>query len=616
MHIIRGAPMKVAVTHINEALVTEALPQIATEPDKLSWLSDNLDARSLLWLSGYAAGLAAALEPRSGSLNNETLTSAAPALSILYGSQTGNAKRAAEKLHEQALQAGIAARLVRLDNYTPKDLTSEQAAWFVVSTQGDGDPSDDARRFIEVLRSKRAPQLPKLRYAVLGLGDASYPKFCEVGRLIDERLAELGARRWFARGEADVDIVSVLDPWAKQAIELARSELTTSPSIASVTPIRTRSNASSWHRDQPFAAEVLANQRITARQSNKDVRHIELSLADSGIHYEPGDALGVWPENSAQSVQAVLAASGLNADSSVRIGDQTLSIAEYLQREREIGKLTRPFLLKLAERSGNSDLQALLAPEQRGALSSFLSTHRVLDVLGRYPADWDAESLVTALSPLTPRLYSIASSRKHVDDEVHLTVARIDWQAHGNAHSGVASDWLSTRSADQDRVRAYVEPNTRFRLPTRTDTDIIMIGPGTGVAPFRAFVQERAAVGAKGRHWLFFGNQHFSSQFLYQVEWQEALKRGQLQRLDLAFSRDQVEKIYVQQRLREQARELYAWLQNGAHVYVCGDAIAMAADVHRALLDVIELQRGGGREDAEHYLAELDAAHRYQRDVY
>ncbi len=597
--------------------IADVLPQIAAHRDKLAWLSDGLDARSLLWISGYAAGLAAALQGGdAGAATIEPSAPASPALSILYGSQTGNAKRAAEKLHDQALQSGIAARLVRLDAYTPKDLAAERAVWFVVSTQGEGDPSDDARRFIEVLRSKRAPQLPELRYAVLGLGDSSYPKFCEIGRLIDERLAELGAQRWFARGEADVDIVSVLEPWSKQAIDLARNELATASTSANITTIRSRSAASTWHRDQPYAAEVLANQRITGRDSSKDVRHVELSLAESGITYEPGDALGVWPENSAQSVQSILSATGLNADASVQIGEQTRPLIEWLQREREIGKLSRPFLLKLAERSGSSELQQLLAPEQRAGLSNYLSTHRVLDVLSVHRADWDAQSLVSALGPLAPRLYSIASSRKQVDEEVHLTVANIDWQAHGNTHHGVASDWLATRIAEQDKVRVYVEPNTRFRLPANSDTDIIMIGPGTGVAPFRAFVQERAAIAAKGRHWLFFGNQHFSSQFLYQVEWQEAMKRGQLQRLDLAFSRDQAEKIYVQQRLRERGSELYAWLQNGAQVYVCGDATQMAGDVHQALLDVIAAERGVDREAAETYLADLDAAHRYLRDVY
>ncbi|MDZ4812225.1 MAG: assimilatory sulfite reductase (NADPH) flavoprotein subunit [Pseudomonadota bacterium] len=594
--------------------IAEALPEIVALRDKLSWLSDGLDVRSLLWISGYAAGLAAAQQ--QGNVAAVAAEPAAAALSILYGSQTGNAKRAAEKLHDQALQAGIAARLLRLDDYTPKQLAAERSVWLVVSTQGDGDPSDDARRFVDVLRSKRAPRLPQLRYAVLGLGDASYPKFCEIGRIIDERLTELGATRWFARGEADVDIVSVLEPWSRQALEIARDELATPNAVASVTPIRARSNANSWHRDQPFAAEVLANQRITARDSAKDVRHIELSLAESGISYEPGDALGVWPENSAQSVQAVLSASRLQPEAAVTVGEHTRPLGEWLQREREIGKLSRPFLQKLAERSGSAELQHLLAAEQRAGLSSFLSTHRILDVLRAHPTGWDATSLVTALGPLAPRLYSIASSRKQVDDEVHLTVATIAWEAHGSTHHGVASDWLSTRTAEQDKVRVYIEPNTRFRLPANPETDLIMIGPGTGVAPFRAFVQERAAIGATGRHWLFFGNQHFSSQFLYQVEWQEALKRGQLQRLDLAFSRDQAEKIYVQDRLRQQARALYAWLQNGAHVYVCGDATNMAGDVHRALVDVIEHERGGGREDAEAYLAELDSAHRYLRDVY
>ena len=610
MCTIQNIPMKATSIHP----IAEALPEIVALRDKLSWLSEGLDVRSLLWISGYAAGLAAAQQ--QGNVAAVAAEPAAAALSILYGSQTGNAKRTAEKLHDQALLAGIAARLLRLDDYTPKQLAAERSVWLVVSTQGDGDPSDDARRFVDVLRSKRAPRLPQLRYAVLGLGDASYPKFCEIGRIVDERLAELGATRWLARGEADVDIVSVLEPWSRQALEIARDELATPNAVASVTPIRARSNANSWHRDQPFAAEVLANQRITARNSAKDVRHIELSLAESGISYEPGDALGVWPENSARSVQAVLSASRLQPEAAVTVGEHTRPLSEWLQGEREIGKLSRPFLQKLAARSSSAELQHLLAAEQRAGLSRFLSTHRILDVLRAHPTDWDATSLVTALGPIAPRLYSIASSRRHVGDEVHLTVATIGWEAHGSTHRGVASDWLSTRTSEQDKVRVYIEPNTRFRLPANPETDLIMIGPGTGVAPFRAFVQERAAISATGRHWLFFGNQHFSSQFLYQVEWQEALKRGQLQRLDLAFSRDQAEKIYVQDRLRQQARALYAWLQNGAQVYVCGDAANMAGDVHRALIDVIEQERAGGREDAEAYLAELDSAHRYLRDVY
>ncbi len=604
--------MKPAVTSL-----ADALPQIAGLRDKLAWLGEGLDARSLLWISGYAAGLAAARpagELDAALIANET--SASPALSILYGSQTGNAKRAAEKLHDQALAAGIAARLLRLDQYAAKDLQKERAVWLVLSTQGDGDPSDDARRFIEVLNSKRAPQLPELRYAVLGLGDSSYPKFCEVARQVDERLAELGGERWLARGEADVDIVSVSEPWAEQALKLAREALASAPGAGRVTPLRARSVAGSWHRDQPFAAEVIANQRITGRDSSKDIRHIELSLADSGLSYEPGDSLGVWPENSDAAVAAVIAATGLDASTSVQIGERSRSLGEWLRHEREIGKLSRPFLLRLAERSGNGELQQLLAADQRATLAQYLSAHRVLDVLAAHRADWDAASLVGALGPLAPRLYSIASSRKQVDEEVHRTVANIGWDAHGHAHRGVASDWLSSRVADQDKARVYVEPNAHFRLPADPATDLIMIGPGTGVAPFRAFVQERSAIGASGRNWLLFGNPHFASDFLYQVEWQEALRRGQLQRLDLAFSRDQAEKIYVQHRLRAAGRELYAWLQQGARLYVCGDASQMAGDVHQALLDVIEGERGRGRADAETYLAELDAGQRYLRDVY
>lgn len=602
--------MKVA----NALTLADTLPQIANRSEQLSWLRDGLDAKSLLWISGYAAGLAAAQENTPPIAVEAPIQT--PILSIFYGSQTGNARRAAEKLLEQVQFAGISARLIRLDQITPKDLLTERAVWFVVSTQGEGDPSDDARRFVEVLISKRAPPLPDLRYAVFGLGDSSYPKFCEIARLFDERLAELGATRWFARGESDVDVDASLLPWSELAVKRVRAEWAVPQSAANVTPLRARSMAPVYHRDTPFSAEVLANQRITARDSIKDIRHIELSLEHSGLNYEPGDSLGVWPENRLSTVEAVLTASALDGDASVAMKGESRSLSDWLRHERDLGKLSRSMLVALAERSVDPQWKQLLQPEQRPALSAFLQAHRVLDVLSQHRVPWDAESLLRALNPLTPRLYSIASSRKQVDDEVHLTVAHAYWQNKGIEHHGVASHWLATCSSDEARARVYVEPNQHFRLPANADTDIIMIGPGTGVAPFRAFTQERAAIGAKGRNWLFFGNPHFASDFLYQTEWQQALKRGQLARMDLAFSRDQAEKIYVQHRLREQSRELYAWLQSGAHLYVCGDATHMAGDVHQALLDAIAKERQRGAEDALTYLSELDSEHRYLRDVY
>jgi sulfite reductase (NADPH) flavoprotein alpha-component len=352
-----------------------------------------------------------------------------------------------------------------------------------------------------------------LSYAVLGLGDSSYPLFCAIGRQLDARLAELGARRLFAAGEADIDIETVAAPWRSQALAAARESIKVTPSLASVTPLRPSVIASAWSRERPFAAEVFANQRITARDSAKDVRHIELSLAGSGLSYAAGDALGVWHRNPPALVAAVLESLGLNGDVAVAQRGETLPLREWLSARRELTRLSRPVLAAQAERSGVEELAHVLAPEQSKAFAAPLDEHQLIDVLRRWPARWDPESLVAALRPLTPRLYSIASSPAAVGEEAHLTVDVLGYDAFGQRHVGAASSHLAAL-ADGDTAAVFIEPNERFRVPADGSRDLIMIGPGTGVAPFRAFLQERVAAGATGRHWLFFGNPHFRSDFL------------------------------------------------------------------------------------------------------
>ena len=346
----------------------------------------------------------------------------------------------------------------------------------------------------------------------------------------------------------------------------------------------------------------------------KDVRHIELSLEGSGLAYEPGDALGIRHRNPEPLVASVLEAARLDGNAAVTIEGETLPLHEWLATRRELTRLSRPFLAAHAERSGSASLRQLLDPTQPAGLAALLADHQLVDVLRRWPADWDHQALVAALRPQAQRLYSIASSRKRVGEEAHLTVDALRYHAHGHDHLGAASAFLAALE-EGAQVPVYVEPNERFRVPADASRDIIMIGPGTGVAPFRGFVQERAETGASGRNWLFFGAQHFNTGFLYQAEWQEALQRKELHRLDLAFSRDQPAKVYVQDRLRERGAELYAWLQDGAHLYVCG-AIAMGKDVHAALLDVVAAHNGGDREAAAEYLTTLQAEGRYARDVY
>jgi len=581
----------------------------------LARLVDGLDQATLHWLSGYAAGLAthgAAVQREPAALAAVESTTQQQ-LTIVYGSQTGNAKRHAETLARDAENAGLAVRLLRADAYPQRELKSERLLYIVISTQGDGDPPDDARGLVEFLTSKRAPRLEELKFAVLGLGDSSYAKFCAVGAQLDARLAELGATRLFARGDADVDVERVAKPWLQRALTQARDVLKTTPGLATVTPLRPARTVVAWTREKPYAAEVLANQRISARDGTKDIRHIELSLRDSGLSYEPGDALGVWASNPPALVDALLDALKLDAQAAVTHDGETLPLREWLGDKREITRLSRGFAIAHAARARHDDLDAAIASPV--ALPQLLTEHQPIDLLHAYPAAWDAQELVAALRPLTPRLYSIASSLKVAEDEAHLTVARIDYRRFGRDHVGVASHFLATRAAEA-RVPVFVETNDRFRLPTDAARDVIMIGPGTGVAPFRGFVQERSAVGAKGRNWLFFGNPHFRTDFLYQVEWQQALKRGELHKLELAFSRDQAHKVYVQHNIRRSGRELYDWLQNGAHLYVCGDATQMAKDVHAALREVVIEHGGKSGDDADAYLAQLAQERRYARDVY
>jgi sulfite reductase (NADPH) flavoprotein alpha-component len=587
-------------------------------------LVEGLEEPALHWLSGYLAGLAAQRPAgRTGGAEPAPLKAvdAQQRLTVVYGSQTGNARRAAEQLAERAAAAGLEVRLLRADAYPLHELKKERLLYVVVSTHSSGDvvePPDDARSFVEYLQSRRAPRLPELAYAVLALGDTSYPDFCAIGRRIDERLAELGATRLFACGEADVDVETVAGPWTGTALEQARARLKPSPAqpapaggvVTTLHPAR-----AAWTRQRPFQAEVLANQRIVASDSGKDVRHIELSLEGSGLAYQPGDALGVWPTQSPSLVDAVLETLGLDGDREVAFQDERLPLAQWLGQRRELTGLTRPFLAAHAERGGHAALKALLQPGAQGELAALLRGTPLLDLLRRHPARWDADALVAALRPLAPRMYSIASSQARVENEVHLTVDRLHYRSDGEERWGVASHHLCALD-EGDTVPVFVEANDRFRLPAEPSRDVVMIGPGTGVAPFRAFVQERAATGAGGRNWLFFGNPHRRTDFLYQLEWQQAVRDGTLARLDVAFSRDQAHKVYVQHRIREQGRELWAWLQDGAHLYVCGDADRMAPDVHQALLDVAATHGGKSRDDAEAWLRALAAEGRYARDVY
>lgn len=581
-------------------------------------LTEGLEPAALQWLSGYAAGLAAQHVQARQSLPLHAVPNDAPAverLSIVYGSQTGNAKREAEALAHAAQAKGLAFRLIRADAYPLRELADERLLAVVISTQGEGDPPDDALAFVEFLNGRKAPKLEQLQFAVLGLGDSSYAHFNAAARRIDARLAELGGTRWAPVAEADVDIATVATPWRERTMALIGERQKTAKPSAQVTALRAApaSAPAAYSRINPYSAELYVNQRITGRNSQQDVRHLEIAL-DASLDYQPGDALGVWACNTEALVASTLTLAGLQATQRVRLDGRELALGQWLGSERELTRLSRGFVQKHAERHGIEALQALLKPEHQHDLSRLLGTLQVPDFLRRYPGHWPAEELISSLRPMAPRLYSIASSRKSVGEEAHLTVAVLDYRDDDGPHHGLASGWLAAR-AQGDRLPVFIEPNERFRLPEDPSRDILMIGPGTGVAPFRGFLQERTETGAGGRNWLLFGARHAESQFLYQLEWQQALKSGRLNRLDLAFSRDQSERVYVQQRLQESAAEVYAWLQDGAHVYVCG-ATAMGKDVHQALLAIVQSQGGLSGDAAAEYLSALQQDGRYARDVY
>lgn len=588
------------------------------EWQQLNAAASGLDASQLLWASGYLAGLAqagqinAAPQPQSSAVADKSVT-------ILYGSQTGNAKGIAEQYYNKLKADGLSAKLLNMADYKPKNIKNESHVVIVVSTHGEGDAPDDAVQLHEFLGSKKAPKLDGLKYTVLGLGDSSYEFFCQTAKDFDERLAKLGATALVARVDCDVDFETDADVWSNQVTTKLQEDFKSAavvpmPGLQLAAGNNTQQAAQEYTKKNPFPAELVESIKITGRDSVKDIRHIEISLEDSGIQYEPGDALGVWFLNDAALVADILNTLGIDAGTEVSIKDETLPLQLALQEKLELTQSYPGFVQKYAEFSGDSKVAELLADKTH--LREYLADRQIVDIVKEFPASITAQQLVDALRPLMPRLYSIASSQAEVEDEVHLTVALVEYEKFGFTHQGGASGYLGTRLEEGQQVKVYVEKNANFRLPTDPNTPVIMVGPGTGIAPFRAFMQEREAQEAEGKNWLFFGNPHFTQDFLYQVEWQRFLSEGTLDKITLAFSRDQAEKVYVQHRLLENGKEVWQWLEEGAHFYVCGDATHMAKDVNDALLSIIAEHGGKSAEDAEQYLNDLRRAKRYQKDVY
>lgn len=591
-------------------------PLTEKQQQRLSQLLAELHSDQIHWLAGYLAGYCATSPTSVPALSPGTLQSSSVGeLSILFGSQTGNAEGLAEQFAVRAAEKGISAKVVNMADYKPKQLKQEQFMALVTSTQGEGDPPDNALDFYEFLMSKKAPKVDQLRYSVLALGDSSYEHFCQVGKDFDRRLAELGATTLAERVDCDLDYDDLAEQWIKRVLEIfateaGASQLAASPVMAGVGTIK-----STYGRKNPFYATILTNQLLSGRGSDKEVRHIELSLEDSRLQYKPGDALAIYSENPPQLVSELIRALDFDGEHMVEVDGQNCSLTEALSRHREITLLTTTLLKQWAELIDREELTALIANAK--ALKTWMEGRDLLDLVREWPVSSLApQQLVNLLRKLPPRLYSISSSQAAEEEEVHITVAAVRYHSHGRDRHGVTSTWLADRLEEGARVPVYIDPNKNFALPENNDTPIIMIGPGTGVAPFRAFLQEREERKAKGGNWLLFGDRHFRCDFLYQAEWLKWRRDGLLTHLDVAFSRDQKEKRYVQHCLSERAAEVWSWLERGAAIYVCGDAEKMAPDVHQALLDIVSDQGAMSAEQAEEFLRQMNRDKRYQRDVY
>ncbi|PLR66912.1 assimilatory sulfite reductase (NADPH) flavoprotein subunit [Bacillus sp. UMB0893] len=589
------------------------------QAELLNSLLPTLTETQKVWLTGYLAASQSVTvpeEPKAELPAESTGQTISKEVTILYGSQTGNAAGLAENAGKTLEGRGYQVTVSSMNDFKPNNLKKVQNLLIVVSTHGEGTPPDNALSFHEFLHGRRAPKLEDLHFSVLSLGDSSYEFFCQTGKEFDQRLGELGGTRVYPRTDCDLDYDEPAAEWLEGV--LAGLSEAQGGSAAPV-PAVIESAESAYSRTNPFKAEVLETINLNGRGSNKETRHIELSLEGSGLTFEPGDSLGVYPTNDPALVDMLLDQMNWDPEKSVTINKQgdILAIKEALISHFEITVLTKPLLEQAAQLSKNKDLQELLLSDNAEKLKRYLEGRDLLDLVRDFgPWEVSSQEFISILRKMPARLYSIASSLSANPDEVHLTIGAVRYESHGRERNGVCSILCAERLQPGDTLPVYIQRNQNFKLPKNPETPIIMIGPGTGIAPFRSFIQEREEMGAEGKSWLFFGDQHFVTDFLYQTEWQKWLENRALTKMDVAFSRDTEQKVYVQHRMLEHSKELFEWILDGAVVYICGDEKNMAHDVHHTLIEIIEKEGGMSREKAEEYLADMQQQKRYQRDVY
>ena len=598
---------------------------------QINELLHTLSPNQQVWLSGYLMANQQSntstdsvdqhnLDDNTEAMLHEKEPSVEPearSITILYGSESGNAQGLAEIFEQRLSDIGNDVTLKSMDDFKPKNLKKVEDLFIITSTHGEGDPPDNAVELHEYIHGRKAPKLDGVRFSVLALGDQTYEFFCQTGKDFDNRLAELGAERLYQRTDCDVDYEEDAEKWMANVINSIGSKPEDTESEQVVSESIKLAKERKYSKSNPYEAEVLENINLNGEGSNKETRHVELLLDNFGEDFEPGDCIVVLPQNDPAIVELLISTLGWDYEDQVLINDDgdTLNLEEALSSYFEITKLTKPLLENAAVLFDNDDLKERV--QDKEWIQNYIDGRDLIDLLNDFDTtELQPENLFQLLRKLPPREYSISSSYKAIPDEVHITVGAVRYQSHGRNRKGVCSVEFAERLQPGDTVPIYLKRNPNFKFPQDSDIPVIMIGPGTGIAPFRSYMQEREELGLKGNTWLFFGEQHFETDFLYQEDWQEWLDKGYLTQLDVAFSRDTEHKVYVQHRILENSEQFNEWIQNGAAIYICGDEKQMAKDVHQTIKEVLIKEQNLSETEAEDYLKQMKKENRYQRDVY
>jgi len=599
----------------NKNIFNLSLPLNSEQLNNLKQLESTCSNIQSAWLSGYFWKIANQTSDEISFRKNE-FNKNNPIITIISASQTGNAKLLSERLHEYLNKNNKKSRLINALDYKFKKIKEETILILIISTQGEGEPPEEALSLYKFIMSKKAPNLDNLYYSVFGLGDTSYNLFCQAGKDFDKRLKELGGKALLNRFDSDIEYEDNYNQWSQDLLKSINNKDITFNSSLSCSDKANKLVISKtiYTKKKPAKAIILTNQKITGRNSSKDIHHIEIDISNLDMNYSPGDALGVWYKNDTNLVKKILELLSIKIFDKIKIQDNIITIFNALENHFELTTNTKNVVKNYANITKNQFLKKIISNDSD--LEIYTAQTPLIKMINDHPSNLSSEQLITFLRPLQPRLYSISSSQAEIDSEIHITVGVVKKLISGHVYLGGASGYLSQSLKPDDIIKIFVETNNNFRLPVNQDVPIIMIGSGTGIAPFRSFMQQRDNDGSKGKNWIFFGNPNFTEDFLYQIEWQKYIKKGLITHMHLAWSQDQDHKIYVQDRMRENGQEIWSWIQEGAQIYVCGNASKMAKDVEKALLDIISKNGHMNIEDSNEFLDNLRVNQRYKRDVY